>query len=722
MIRSLKIIIFSLILAVIVGGVVLFWSGGQDDGSISVESGEDGLDFAFTGDPHYGWTHQHWADDAVHTWMNDENFPNIEFGVNIGDFVHFGSRKGYEMGMKDSYNHMFLPWMFVFGNHDTADYKTGTGRKIFPSPDNFPHIQKKDKLGLRNSVLKPLKSKASTDLYDKPYDAIKVGKAETGVMQRNYAFKWDNVLFLVICDKGSTMLLTEGQRQWLNYMTEQYPDTTTITMSHQSLPGETYNYYYRYFNDIKWWESFIENNSQLVLHINGHNHKFKHYKYHGLDAVDVGISNSSNDESVYFKIVENKIQVSVWSESNNSWSNPSLFEKKFDTGITNEGLEWYSVSKRIQDDQDFSQNNKILAENYELQLIGSGPGLVGLNNEMEYWGASKISRDWIGYEEGLEITKVDNPWINKPNLTFPTELGKKMIDFLSDKKPSEKGHNFVKFDGVRTFSTSTVPGGMYQGWLGLDWYSKWVDGKVPDSTTPRAISGESYKLRVRMKADSNVENAMDISVKVLGENLEKVVMKKTKIFDGLDLSDSYQWYESEFTVPENEKAWIIKTIWGSRKSGKDCYLDEWSMTRTGATSSSENFTVTLNGKVFSSPESLSLNESQNYSLNPELVKNELEFSPEIGGSKTGIVRMVYKDPVLWSDDASFGVNKVGENGYNCRLEMVSNYSETVSFSPFKSGLVFGKGQKVSVKDYYTAWKMDRDELPENVKIRIEEGF
>lgn len=705
-----------MIVLLLLGGFAIVRRDGQDTASIPVESEGDSLSFAFTGDPHYGWSHKHWADDIVHTWMNEENFPNIDFGVNIGDFVHFGTRKGYESAMKDSYNHMFLPWMFIFGNHDTADYKTGTGRKIFEDTDDFPHIGEEDKLGLNTSFSKVFKSKASTAVYEKPYDAIKVGKAETGVMQRNYAFKWDNILFLVICDKGSTMLLTEEQRQWLDYMTDQYPETTTITMSHASLPGETYNYYYKYFNDKKWWKSFIENNPQLALHINGHNHNFKHYKFQGLDAIDVGITNDSNEESVYFHINENRIKVSVWSEQDKNWSNPELFEKKIDTGITSEGLEWFSTTKRVQDGQDFTQNNKILAENYELQLIGSGPELVGLNKEMNFWGGSRIAREWIGYEEGLEIDRVANPWINKSNITGVNELLKNLFN---RKKVSEKGHNYVEFDGTRTFAASTTPSGKYQGWMGLDWYQKWEDGKVPDSTTPRAIPGGKYKLRVRMKADSNVKDAMSVSVKVLGENLERIVMKKSKIFNALDLNDSYQWYEREFTVPENEKAWIIKTIWESRKSGSNCYLDEWSITRANTTFRTENFTVTLNGKNFSSREPLTRNESQNYSLNPRRVKNKLKFSPRIDGSKTGIVRIVYKNPLLWSDDASFGVNDVGENGYDCRLEMVSNYSETVSLSPFNSKVRVGRGQEVNVKDYYTAWKIDGEKLPENVKIRIE---
>mgnify|MGYP006278760731 FL=1 len=111
-------------------------------------------------------------------------------------------------------------------------------------------------------------------------------------MQQNYAYLWDNILFLFFGDQGTTMLLTREQRQWLKFMTAEYPDKTTITVSHQGFKREEEDNTYRYYNDQEWWQSFINNNSQIALHIHGHNHMFKHYKYHGLDCIDVGITNS----------------------------------------------------------------------------------------------------------------------------------------------------------------------------------------------------------------------------------------------------------------------------------------------------------------------------------------------------------------------------------------------------------------------------------------------
>lgn len=57
------------------------------------------LIFTAIGDPHYGWGDQY-ADEIVNAWMNDPNLPAAEFGINIGDFTHFGSPEGYNIAMR----------------------------------------------------------------------------------------------------------------------------------------------------------------------------------------------------------------------------------------------------------------------------------------------------------------------------------------------------------------------------------------------------------------------------------------------------------------------------------------------------------------------------------------------------------------------------------------------------------------------------------------------
>ena len=309
----------------------------------------DSLIFSAIGDPHYGWSSEQYADEIVDAWMADPNLPQVDFGINIGDFTHFGSPEGYKKAMEGSFNRMLFPWMFLFGNHDTANYKTGTGRDIYG-----------DRWGLPD-----------TDYYDKPYSAIEAGKNCTGVMGQNYAILWDNVLFLFFGDQGSTMLLTHEQRQWLEFMTGMYPDKTTITVSHQGFYTAERTDAYRYYNDLDWWKAFIESNPQIALHIHGHNHQFTHYQFFGLDAVDVGITNGNGKPwTVYFKVTEKSITAGIYDVLTREWIKPNFYRKELTTSFEEKGLEWYSVSKRVQDGQEFTEYNRILAEEYQIQMFG----------------------------------------------------------------------------------------------------------------------------------------------------------------------------------------------------------------------------------------------------------------------------------------------------------------------------------------------------------------
>ncbi|GAI31854.1 unnamed protein product, partial [marine sediment metagenome] len=288
----------------------------------------------------------------------------------------------------------------------------------------------------------------------------------------------------------------------------------------------------------------------------------------------------------------------------------------------------------------------------KLQLIGSDPELIGQNRECD------SSR---GYEKPVGVNAALNPF----------SLG------------------YVEFHGIDNFAAATVPNLDYQP---LGWYVKFHGGEVPDATAPLAIPGKEYRLRVRMKAETPLEDAMDVSVKVLGENLSHVVMDKTTVLGNVDLTADYRWYGGNFRVPDNQEAWIIKTIWDSKQPGGMCYLDEWSVTRADNTGTeTEDFWVEINGENCFCPGVMSEGESCLFDLQPPTIKNDLHFNVGVEGCRTGAIRMVYENPILWSDDVSIGVNSVGDNVYNCRFEMVSRYApDNVSLSPL--------GDRVDIED------------------------
>lgn len=628
------------------------------------------LEFACIGDPHYGWTNHQHAGEIVNEWMTNKTSPDISFAFNMGDFTHFGSAEGWKVAMQKSFNKMYLPWMFVFGNHDTEDYKTGTGRDLYG--DAGGHASKK--------------------VYNRPYRAIIVGKQETGLLSRNYAFSWNNILFLVFGDMGNTSLLTQFQRDWLEYMTSKYPDQTTITVSHQALDGES-TAPYRHYKNAQWWKNFIGHNPQIVLHINGHNHQFYHYKtFHDLDAIDTG---RTNRENKYMDVIiaPHSIQARVWDVGKHSWQNEPLLDKAVETHVQNTGLNWYSAALPVQDGQKIRLHNKMLAKNYKLEFVGRGPELVEQNRCFDYWGdgGGGGPLQWIGYEQ-------------------------------DDDNGDHAG--YVEFAGVDTFATATTPAMGFQSvdWFTkqpLDWFTKWIDGKVPDATTPLAIPGKKYTLRVRLKADKSVKNAMNVGIQILGQDLEKIIYDDPRLLENIDLTDEYKWFSGNFVVPDNQDAWIIKTFWISEKAGIKCYLDEWSITRTNASSVTKDFTVSLNGSLFKDTGDLSPRVAKQFDLQPEIMKNVLEISSQIKGSRTGFIRLIYNVPTLWSDDVSIGINRaVNSDEFECHFDLVSNYAENISLYPLQPFVQVVGAAEQNVKDYYSAQILPIPDVPGNFRVKV----
>ncbi len=646
----------TILIATVVGFIQLYFR--------EMEFSSEGLVFAAVGDPHYGWTGDQNADDITNAWTSDPNLPPPDFAINIGDYTHFGTSEGYQVATKDSFGDYLMPWMFVFGNHDTADYKTDTGRDIY-----------NDGSGVQD-----------TEVYDIPYQAIESGKEFTGTMQRNYAYLWDNILFLVFGDMGNTMLLTHSQRQWLNYMTDLYPNKTTITISHQGFHPQAGHSTYRYYNDLTWWESFIQDNPQLALHIHGHNHEFLHYTYHGLDAVDTGITNEMGKPyTVYFEITESSISAGIYNVAKKRWQNGNFFRKELETGWKDEGISWYSVSKRVQDAQNFEQDNRILAKNHKVQLIGSDPELVEQNRKFDHWGNPENSLYWIGYDNDGDNGKTEG---------------------------------YVEFNGTDSFSASTTPA--FDNQIPLGWYTKWTEGKVPDSTTPRAIPGKTYKVKAKVRADKEIQNAMDISLKVLGKNLSQTIKEKTSVISAIDLNSNYKWVEGEILVPEDQDSWILKTIWDSKDSTGHCYLDEWSIMRKGAQESTADFNLTLNDHHFSHLGVLGINEFAEFNVPHHAIQNQLNFSPSMGGSKTGLIRLIYEDPILWSDDLSVGFEPdSGQEEYICQFQKVypQDLQVPLSVSLFNQNYTIENAVLHDIKGY-KAYTLSQDMLAGSISVGV----
>lgn len=456
------------------------------------------LSFAAVGDPHYGWAADPYAGDIVNAWMTDRNFPDIDFAINMGDFVsgdfakdEDAMEKMWRDAMDDSFNNLLLPWMFIFGNHDVQESSI--------------EIEKDKEL--------------------KSDERVRIGKRETGTMQRCFAFMWDNILFIANGWKGESKGsgMSSDMKARIEFLTDLYPNNKTIILSHGGPLTE----------DKEWWGSFVDNHPQIVLFIHGHHHNFRHYKFHSVDVIDCGLTNSASKGhpwTVYFEITEEAIRARFYDVHEHTWV-PEIpkFEKVMDTGVKDTGLEWYSISKFVYDGQTFTYDNRVLAENVQLQLIGSN----------------------------FELTEQNVLW-----------------DRL--------------LDTTRSDTTET-----------------------------------------------------------------------------------------------------------------------------------NDFWVNINEEYYFYPGTLTEKESCLFVLNPTLIKNKLQFNVGISGSKTGFIRVIYEEPILWSDDISIGINELcfEENTYNCHFEVVSKYApDNISLCPLMDSVDVEAAKSVKVKNYYTAYTVDKSKIPGDYNI------
>jgi beta-lactam-binding protein with PASTA domain len=606
---------------------------------------------------------------CVQDIMHNTNFPKIDILVNGGDWGLWNGQCQYEeaveRGMKApgepyGWNDLHLPYFMVWGNHDATSY------------ERHP---------------------------DKPY-FFPVASKEVGVMSPFFAFLYDNVLFLIVhSGLGNTRLLEQPQRDWLTQITSMNKDKTTLIFTHRALYDTTCasrSRTYQYFQDTDtWWADFFDNNPQIVFYGQGHTNSCDpdYELWHGVHVTHFAMMQHGDpDQMTIIEVSKNRLLSRFWDADNDQFVKTVMDDGSLETSFAPQGFEWFANAHIAQDGENFTWHNRMLAEKYKLQLIGEGgrgEELVWMNKGFSYYspGSEEASTLWIGYEEDE-----NNP--QPANLSKPYYY------------PGESG--FIRFNGVDAFAAATT-------WEG-DFPHE--GGHIPWSTTPWAIPGKQYKVRVRMKSDGAVNNAMDVSVMVLGETLTNVIMPKTVVLQGINLTNSYEWYEGTFTVPDNEDAWIIKTIWDSKQQGETCYMDEWSVTRAdGAGNETADFWVEVNGERHEASGALPDGEVREFALSQNSIKNDLNINVGVGGSRVGMFSIVYEKPFLWSDDVSMGINSVSTGTADVHVELLSQYTPDAAFVPFQPGVDVAGTSDVQVKPgYYTPKLMELSQIPGDYEV------
>lgn len=609
---------------------------------------------ALIGDPHYNSVTDveplsHLIIDDI---QNNISFPIVDFVINLGDMTHYGCDEDWELA-KNDWNELLIPWMFTFGNHETANHL------------NEPET---------------------------PFSAYKRGMREAGLINPHYSFLYNGILFLIMGGEGVTHLVPLNQKSWLEFMTNQYPDYTTVIVSHNTLfdSGEDSDGIdYLHIGEPDWWQDFLLRNPQVKLFLHGHTHVESNCfnPAYGIQFINAPVTCTAEsgyfsgykaDQCIYLEIGSDYISACKWHAITNDWD-----KEKLDINVTTSlvdddpGMQWYSATWRLQDGQEIRIANRILADAYTLQLVGeSNPELILLNHDFEHVETvGNYYAHWWGYDNA-----------------FPTKNG------------SETGQIIMSGKDYISASTRNL---VYNG---SDVY--WIEGKVPYSTVPRGIPGKTYRLLMRARAGSLMDNAMNVIMKIAAENVQNIIKADTLFYE-LTLTPEWQWYEQEFTLPEDSAVWCMKTCWESLQTGANCYLDEWSIVRADTSGiATENFTVTFNGQDFNYSGNLQSYETVSFELDPLFMQNDLKLTADIEGNRMGFVRLIYQKPILWSDDLSVGLNCQTESTYNIHLEPVSDFiHDFVSVTLFNNRLDLEKSYDESIKGYYLPKLVAVENLP-----------
>jgi len=604
--------------------------------------------FAGTSDQHYGWKDNPIPPhdkDTIADWMYHPDLPQLDFVVSsFGDWISDGRALGEWEDVKycwqeitqNNADHQKTPYFFVIGNHDITNY------------DHMPDDG--------NPVLKE-----------------RLGRAISGLNENNYAFLYDNVLFVCAAQTNVLYHLSDFQKNWIEYLTDRYHDITTVIWSHQATYQTTgkgdirstswTGNDYRVHNDVAWWRHLLDDNPQIKLYIHGHTEKA-----HNTIAFDLHPESWDNNcifvlvpsngysygqqypWSYIFTIADSYIRVALWDSESHSYRTdgdagvPYVQNGSFN--VTRSGLEWFSIPKQVLDGQKWTWENRMVAARYKLELIGSNvteqidnPELDGCHESDENQGTQK-GGFWYA-------VRGDEDALNK-------DTGE------------EDGFIMITGDHTLRLAASGAK-------------KKCIEGKIPYNTAI-AVPGKMYQFSARLKTVAG-PGSVDFLVSIPKYlTLHDYVWQNHLIHANFSVGDVFETFSETFTVPDNEHAWFIQPKIRFDHPDITYVLDSWSLKMVGDSDVTENFSVAFNDEVFKVEGPLEHHAYSIFRLSNTIMDNAMEFNCSLQGNRVGILRLIYERPQLWSDDVSIGIEN--DEQTMVYLKDVSPYNRRTSIMSF----------------------------------------
>lgn len=636
-----------------------------------VPASEPSMNFAAFTDTHVGqqlrspnWDYAQNLDRLASDVM-DSTLP-CDFVVHLGDgafnstaFVNgVGLPDNLKANYKNNLKHFFIshvnvPLHYVGGNIDLTDYS-----HILPSVsghDNDPFVLMKTYIN-------------ETELNNYPY-----------------AFMRSGILFLAVPEMDAEPWTRPATCEWLEFMTTQYHDATTIILSHQAIedttPADGAQDSYRGQQDQGWWAGLFQRNPQIKMFLHGHNHmagwyqgsessgfsrpvqKFGHEMVFASPFPGMSWITDYNlvDATVIFTISPRFITAKAWKQDgtrgkwcagfDQTWCVPTTFDPKAE--------DWYGFPFLIQDGETQQTDMKVLSANTTLQLVGTGPVELFYDPKMETKGIH-TNENILGFDDDL-TSKVT---ANTPGMTVH---GPHTITFPPRHEWDRYCHDGHGAPPYRMFAVGT---------------------------TPAAAPGGSYTVTMKAKSKSgNGKFKLTMSCSDWGTKSQySTLAGSAREVIAHTFSAKEETVTGTYTAPDDEMAWFIQGIL-EFADATDFDVSYFSIKRTQTSDATEDFQVQLNGRPYAAAGKLPRFKTKEFKINPVDLADQdgvIRLKASIKGNHYGMAQLIYHGPVLMGRNARYKVNAVNGNTFDisltARLSGFENVFKMFPFSPKYGGV------------------------------------
>jgi len=629
------------------------------------------LSFAAFTDTHIGAKYQDpFFDIADHLDQLGEDLVDatnqLAFAVHLGDIVNHNTAQvngeglpwyvnQYRNNLKASFiSHINLPFYYVIGNHDVTDYQMNSG-----DPHNLTKSLV-DELSMNTPV---------------------------------YAMMYEGILFLVVPELGSVTWTHPVEYEWIEYMTTQYPTTTTVIFCHQAIEDTTKEESlipYRGKQDMDWWATLFQKNPQIKMWVHGHNHYLDWY----VDNQSSGKTNPIRkfgheiafsapypqmdwnyhhelDRIVIYNITSTSITTATWANNGalGHWVSEYVHSWNIPTTFNPDAENWYSFPMFLQDNETQLTDMKLLSPDITLQLIGTEPIELFFDSRMESPnGSAKENILGFGNDQSGNV-KWTNPGMRvygPTRLTFP----EKYPDNTSIQEDGRSGQPYQSFP-MGTICAA-IPGQTYNFTM-----------------TARCISGNGRLLMNISCCDWSTRSQYSI----LPESNSQVFSHT--------FGSCYETIHGSYIVPNNKNAWFLQGTLEFLDS-LDYDVSLFSVKRERTSDTTDNFHLYLSGHWYNISGPLAENDPMNFSVSPQALcdyDGVMNFTAFIDGNRYGMVTLIYREPLLMGMNARFRVNSEKDNVYNLSLTKTISRNSAVKMMIWDSALFqnFSHGTELLVR-------------------------